>query len=159
MLFLVEPRHREQHPFYTIPSNFQEGIFIHRASRCGVSTLPDAGHDFPFNASAYDLRLEQGSPPRSMSVSRVQNHVPHDAVHLVKHYSTAVLTLITPFRHSKTPWHSLFGTHTKSCLAALTLGESLNHANLYVFYASMSISAFSLGDATQSTTLVEQGNR
>ncbi|KAF3044877.1 hypothetical protein E8E11_007934 [Didymella keratinophila] len=121
-------------------------------------TLPDVGHEFPFSASGYDPRLEQVSPPRSLSVSRVESHVPPDAVHLIKHYSTAVLTLLTPFRHSKTPWHVLFVPHIKSCLAALTLGESLNHASLCAFYATMSISAFSLGGATQSTTWVEQGN-
>lgn len=79
-------------------------------------------------------------------------------MHLIKHYSTAVLTLLTPFPHSKTPWHVLFVPHAKSCLAALTLGESLNHASLCAFYATMSISAFSLGGATKSTTWLEQGN-
>lgn len=122
-----------------------------------TQTLPEMGHGFPFNAPAYDPRLEHFSPPRPMAASPVDNHVPHDAVYLIKHYSTAVLTLLTPFRHSKTPWHVLFVPHAKSCLAALTLGEALNHASLCAFYATMSISAFSLGGVTQSTTWVEQG--
>lgn len=121
-------------------------------------TLPGVAHSFPFSASMYDPRLGQASSLRSMSVLHVESNVPHDAVHLIKHYSTTVLTLLTPFRHSKTPWHILFLPHAKSCLAALTLGESLNHASLCAFYATMSISAFSLGGKTKTPTWVEQGD-
>ena len=119
--------------------------------------LPDFGHNFPFGTPGYDPQLEQISPPESMSLSAADNGVPHDAVYLIKHYSTTVLTLLTPFRHSKTPWHVLFVPHAKSCLAALTLGEALDHASLCAFHATMSISAFSLGGVTQSSTWLEQG--
>lgn len=117
----------------------------------------DFGHTFPFGTSGYEPQLEQTSPPDSTSLSAADNIVPHDAVYLIKHYSTKVLTLLTPFRHSKTPWHILFVPHAKSCLAALTLGEALDHASLCAFYATMSISAFSLGGVTQSNTWLEQG--
>ncbi|KAF2795083.1 hypothetical protein K505DRAFT_348869 [Melanomma pulvis-pyrius CBS 109.77] len=75
----------------------------------------------------------------------IDSGVPHDAVVLMKHYSTTVLRLLTPFRHSKTPWHILFIPHVKNCLAALTLGEDMDHASLCAFYGTLSISAFSLG--------------
>ncbi|KAF2628224.1 hypothetical protein BU25DRAFT_490846 [Macroventuria anomochaeta] len=120
--------------------------------------LLEMGHDFHFNASGYDPQLQQTSPSDSMSVSAANNSIPNDAVYLIKHYSTTVLTLLTPFRHSKTPWHVLFVPHAKSCLAALTLGEALDHASLCAFYATMSISAFSLGGVTRSNTWFEQGN-
>jgi hypothetical protein len=121
------------------------------------SPLLDFGHTFQFGTSGYEPQLEQISPSESMSLSATDNIVPHDAVYLIKHYSTTVLTLLTPFRHSKTPWHILFVPHAKSCLAALTLGEALDHASLCAFYATMSISAFSLGGVTQSNTWLEQG--
>lgn len=138
---------------------FDDGdIIVNLPHFQSVQTLPDIGHGFPLSASTFDPRLGQAGSLRSMSVSYVKSNVPHDAVHLIKHYSTTVLTLLTPFRHSKTPWHVLFVPHAKSCLAALTLGESLNHASLCAFYATMSISAFSLGGTTQSPTWVEQGD-
>lgn len=138
---------------------FEDGdITINLPDPQSTQTLPDLRHDFPFSASDHDTRLEHLSPTTPIPVLNVGSHVPHDAVHLIRHYSTAVLTLLTPFRHSKTPWHVLFVPHVKSCLAALTLGESLNHASLCAFYATMSISAFSLGGVTKSTSWVEQGN-
>lgn len=76
--------------------------------------------------------------------------VPEDAIMLVKHYTTEVINLLTPFRHSKTPWHILFIPHVKNCLAALTLGEQLDHASLTAFYGTLAISAMSLGGISQS---------
>lgn len=119
---------------------------------------PEFRQDFQFNASSHSSQLQQLSPQDLLSLSVTSDSVPHDAVYLIKHYSTTVLTLLTPFRHSKTPWHILFVPHVKSCLAALTLGENLDHASLCAFYATMSISAFSLGGVTQSNTWLEQGN-
>ena len=89
-------------------------IMINFPDLQSVPTLPDVGHEFPFSASAYDPRPKQVSPPRSLSVSRVEVYVPHDAVHLIKRYSTAVLTLLTPFQYSKIPWDVLFVPHVKS---------------------------------------------
>lgn len=85
------------------------------------------------------------------------NTVPHDAVILLNHYSTTILRLLTPFRHSKTPWHILFIPHAKNCLAALTLREQMDHASLCAFYGTLSIAAFSLGGTSRSAKWVEQG--
>ena len=71
--------------------------------------------------------------------------IPHDAAMLLKHYSTKVLQSLTPYRHSKTPWHILFIPNTKSCLAALTLGEEMDHTSLCAFFVMLAISASSLG--------------
>ena len=84
--------------------------------------------------------------------------IPQDAVFLLKHYSSTVISLMTPVRHKKTPWHVLFIPHTKNCLAALALGEELSHASLCAFYGTLAISAFSLGGVTQSETWLDQGN-
>lgn len=90
-------------------------------------------------------------------VSNTASAVPHDAVFLLRHYQTTVLRLFTPFRHSKTPWHVLFIPHVKNCLAALTLGDDMDHASLCVFYGTLAISAFSLGGVTQSSEFLNKG--
>lgn len=100
-------------------------------------------------------RLRSLTPP-SIPQS-IDYSVPNDAVVLLKHYSTTVLQLLTPFRHSKTPWHILFIPHAKNCLAALTLGEQMDHASLCVFYGILSIAAFSLGGVSRSSRWLDQG--
>ncbi|KAJ4993695.1 hypothetical protein SVAN01_00749 [Stagonosporopsis vannaccii] len=108
------------------------------------------------NVSNYDAQPEHFGLSGSMCLSTTST-VPHDAVYLIKHYSTTVLTLLTPFRHSKTPWHVLFVPHAKTCLAALTLGEAMDHASLCAFYATLSISAVSLAGISQSNRWLAQG--
>lgn len=83
--------------------------------------------------------------------------VPQDAVFLIKHYSSTVISLMTPVRHKKTPWHILFIPHAKDCLAALALGEDMSHASLCNFYGTLAISAFSLGGVSRSESWLEQG--
>ncbi|KAG7409563.1 3-oxoacyl-[acyl-carrier-protein] reductase FabG [Fusarium oxysporum f. sp. rapae] len=120
----------------------------------------------PPSPFARSSTIELGSPrlylshlsPSSGSVSsQIDTDVPRDAVLLVKHYATIVLRGLTPYRHSKTPWHVLFLPHVKSCLAALTLGEKMDHASLCAFYGTLSISAFSLGGIHGSTKWLDQG--
>ena len=79
-----------------------------------------------------------------------------DTAFLLKHYATTVISSLTPFRHSKTPWHVLFLPHAKNCLAALTLGESVDHAQACAFYGALAIGAFSLGVISQSQSFLEQ---
>ncbi|KAJ5590367.1 hypothetical protein N7450_004339 [Penicillium hetheringtonii] len=57
-----------------------------------------------------------------------------------------------------TPWHVLFIPHAKDCLAALAMGEELNHANLCAFYGTLATSAFSLGGVSRSQTWLDQGH-
>lgn len=83
--------------------------------------------------------------------------VPQDAVFLLKHYSSTVISLMTPVRHKKTPWHILFVPHAKDCLAALALGEDLNHASLCSFYGTLAMSAFSLGGVSRSQSWLDKG--
>ncbi|KAF4499620.1 ARG81-transcription factor involved in arginine metabolism [Fusarium agapanthi] len=103
------------------------------------------------------LYLSQLSPSSGSVSSQVDTDVPRDAVLLVKHYATIVLRGLTPYRHSKTPWHVLFLPHVKNCLAALTLGEKMDHASLCAFYGTLSISAFSMGGIHGSTKWLDQG--
>lgn len=76
--------------------------------------------------------------------------IPGDAVFLLKHYVSSVVNFVTPFGHAKTPWHTLFIPHVKTCLAALTMGEHLSHASSAVFFGTLAISASSLGRKMQS---------
>lgn len=89
--------------------------------------------------------------PQSMHLE-----VPHDAIFLLKHYSSTVLQSLTPFRHSKTPWHVLFIPLVKTGLAALTLGEKLDHATLCTFYATLALSASSIAGMSTSDKWHEQ---
>jgi hypothetical protein len=94
-----------------------------------------------------------------MSIPPTVNlETPHDAVYLLKHYSTTVLQGLTPYRHSKTPWHILFIPHAKTCLAAITMGEPLTHASLCTFFGILSTSACSLSFITGSKKWLEQGH-
>lgn len=86
----------------------------------------------------------------------IDNAVPKNIAFLLKHYATRVISSMTPFRHGKTPWHVLFLPHAKNCLAALTLGEPVQHATLCTFYGTLAISAFSLGFTSQSQSFLEQ---
>jgi hypothetical protein len=83
--------------------------------------------------------------------------VPQDAVFLIKHYSSIVISLMTSVRHKKTPWHILFIPHAKDCLAALALGEDMSHASLCNFFGTLAISAFSLGGVSRSESWLEKG--
>ncbi|KAF9870685.1 hypothetical protein CkaCkLH20_11787 [Colletotrichum karsti] len=104
-----------------------------------------------------ETQPQQLATPESNSIPpTIDCAVPHDAVFLLKHYSTTVLRGFTPFRHSKTPWHVLFIPYVKSCLAALTLGEEMDHASLTAFFGTLAISASSLGGITGSRKWSEQ---
>lgn len=90
------------------------------------------------------------SPISLASAMDITKAVPQEAVFLLRHYASAVISLMTPLCHSKTPWHVLFIPHTKSCLAALALGDDMNDASLCAFYGTLAISAFSLGGVSKS---------
>ncbi|KAK5175415.1 uncharacterized protein LTR77_000554 [Saxophila tyrrhenica] len=98
--------------------------------------------------------LPLGSGSSSVAKGKI---VPQDAVVLLKHYSTKVLPLLAPFRHSKTPWHVLFVPHAKNCLAALSLGEDVDWATLCNFYGMLAISAYSLSGVMQMQSWLEKG--
>ncbi|KAF4955269.1 hypothetical protein FSARC_11901 [Fusarium sarcochroum] len=125
------------------------------------NSAPKASSPFPQSSMVHlqSPRLPLSRLPASPTTisSPADNDVPRDAVLLVKHYATTVLRGLTPYRHSKTPWHVLFLPHVKSCLAALTLGEQMDHASLCAFFGTLSISAFSLGGIHSSTEWLDQG--
>lgn len=118
-------------------------------SQIADTTLPTEDYGLALTTSTPDLFYN----PLNSTTSAL----PQDAVLLLKHYSSTVLSLMTPVRHKKTPWHILFISHAKDCLAALALGETLNHASLCAFYGTLAISAFSLGGTSRSQTWLDQG--
>lgn len=112
----------------------------------------------------YDPKLENDGGLRACRYEieqdiprEVDTTVPHNAIYLLKHYSSTVLGLLTPFRHGKTPWHILFLPHSKVTLAALMLGESVDHASLGAFYGTLAISALSLGGIFNSERWTHEG--
>ncbi|KAJ5374279.1 transcriptional regulator family: Fungal Specific TF [Penicillium concentricum] len=110
-------------------------------------------HTACFPDQSYNHPVSPASFTSSISTTKA---VPQDAVFLLKHYVSAVISLMTPLRHSKTPWHVLFIPHTKSCLAGLALGDELSDASLCAFYGTLAISAFSLGGVSRSQTWSEK---
>lgn len=126
---------------------------------------PQAGDIFLTSLQEYspstisDAYWNSQGPTDSLTPCPDTSHsVPQDAVFLIKHYSSTVISLMTPVRHGKTPWHILFIPHAKSCLAALALGEEMSHDSLCNFYGTLAISAFSLGGVSRSETWLEQGD-
>ncbi|RMZ91378.1 hypothetical protein DV736_g1390, partial [Chaetothyriales sp. CBS 134916] len=97
------------------------------------------------------------SPNPHASVIAASSNIPANAVFLLSHYSTTVINLFTPFRHTKTPWHILFIPHVKSCLAAIAMREELDHASLCTFYGTLALSAFSMHGISQSGSWLEEG--
>lgn len=85
------------------------------------------------------------------------NAIPANAVFLLSHYSRTVMNFLTPFRHTKTPWHILFIPHVKSCLAAMAMGEQIDHASLCTFYGTLALSALSMSGITKSQMWLEEG--
>ncbi|KAI2676541.1 transcriptional regulator family: Fungal Specific TF [Penicillium roqueforti] len=109
-----------------------------------TSCLPDQSYNHPILPNLFT------------SSTGTTKALPQDAVFLLKHYASAVISLMTPLRHSKTPWHILFIPHTKSCLAGLVLGDNMSDASLCAFYGTLAISAFSLGGVSRSQTWSEK---
>lgn len=124
----------------------------------GILITPPESQSLQFPQFISDAQFEQSLSPTSVfSAGTASTEVPQDAVILLKHYGSTVISSLTPVRHSKTPWHVLFIPHAKNCLAALTLGEHLDHASLSAFYGTLAISSFSLGGVSKSQMWLEQG--
>lgn len=122
-----------------------------------ISPDPTRGFDFrPSPAASYYLGAVAPAHPISPDMS-IGNTIPPDAVFLLRHYSTTLISLLTSLRHSKTPWHILFLPFVKHTLVSLTLGERPGHADMCAFYGTLSISAFSLSGLFGSTTWQERG--
>ncbi|KAF4549230.1 Enoyl-(Acyl carrier protein) reductase-like protein 7 [Elsinoe fawcettii] len=120
-------------------------------------------HDVPttFITRSDDTDLERTVSscfPISLNVMPTSSAdiVPKDFIILLKHFTTSLIPLMTPFRHAKTPWHVLFVPHVKHCLASLTLQEDVDHASLAVFYGTLAISAISLNGVTSANHWLEQ---
>lgn len=110
----------------------------------------------------YSTCHEISSPPTSPSLPSprpmLSSTVSPDAVQLLSHFTTTVVSLLTPFRHTKTPWHILFVPHVKSCLAALAMGEQLDHASLCIFHGTLALAATSMTGLSKTTTWPERAD-
>ncbi|KAI1086796.1 hypothetical protein F5B19DRAFT_487230 [Rostrohypoxylon terebratum] len=112
-----------------------------------------------FSSGTLDFGIETYAPcDPTNALTGAPTVIPGDAVFLLKHYTSHVVNFVTPFGHTKTPWHTLFIPHVKCCLAALTMGEDLSYASLTIFFGTLAISASSLGRKTQhqSSTWLER---
>ncbi|KAF2154453.1 hypothetical protein K461DRAFT_327400 [Myriangium duriaei CBS 260.36] len=155
---LTDPQHQQQSPIFPgSPDHAQEII---------QPTTPPTLYDYSTTVT-YPQDPGSFSPytpfdPEILSVPRSISpicEVPDGAVHLLKHHASTIIALMTPLRHTKTPWHVLFIPQAKTCLAALTMNEYLDHANLGLFHGILAMSAYSLAGISQSPQWLETGQR
>lgn len=85
------------------------------------------------------------SPMNFLSLNSVnqEDAIFSEAPFLLRHYRESVTTSQTPVQSDKTPWHILFFAHAKDAFATMSLAQTPDHASISVFYAILSISAFS----------------
>jgi len=86
-----------------------------------------------------ESRVHTSMPDTFSSPSILQ-----DASFLLKHYVNNYIPSLTPFRHTKTPWHVLFLPNAKSTLASIAIGEEVDAANSAIFFGTLLISAIDL---------------
>lgn len=121
-------------------------------SSFGTSLAPshiDIHQDFPLKSS---MEIEGLHTEFSLGGGPMTNSIPpsssssllQDASFLLKHYADEVIPSLTPFRHTKTPWHVLFLPNTMITLTALMIGNTVDEASLSNFYGILTISALDL---------------
>lgn len=98
------------------------------------------------SSSEQDFAATLGSPLLSTSFlsSPNQSLIPEDAVFLLTHFTNTVVRFLSPPGHHKTLWHVSYAPSVMNTLAALTMGNLPNEPALCIFYAVLSITAYSL---------------
>ncbi|KAF7190873.1 Arginine metabolism regulation protein II [Pseudocercospora fuligena] len=74
----------------------------------------------------------------------VPSNIPQDAAFLLSNYRDSVIDYLSPLQRRKTLWHVQHLPNAMITMAALSLGDDPGQAKLCIFYAMLSISAFSL---------------
>lgn len=85
--------------------------------------------------------------------------VTDDAVFLLNHYVSSLIRCQTIFTHSKTPWHTLVLAQAKTCLASLTMGQSVDDALLCCYYGLLAASATSISSLAESPELIQRAEK
>lgn len=119
----------------------------------------DFSRDGQFSEQVLSWPWLDRSSPSTVIISTPTIHgiSAHEILFLLQHFSTTVLTYLTPVRHEKTPWHILFLPHMRNCLALLTLQQPIPHADMTTFQGLLAISALSMGGIHQSQMWLDQG--
>lgn len=139
------------------PSTFQLPDWLEASSLFDF----DACAMSPFNTNNHvDIQEDLGSPTTSIGDSfdrwltspsastpcnpSALEHAPF----LLKHYAENIISSLTPFRHTKTPWHVLFLPNAKTTLASLAMGDLVDDANMTTFHGILAISALSIHNSS-----------
>ena len=88
--------------------------------------------------------ISQFSIPQALPLLPLENPIPRNAWILLSHYKDHVVRLLSPRQYYKSPWQILHLPSALTTLAQLTIGETVNHARSALFYALLTISAFSV---------------
>ena len=101
-----------------------------------VSCSADMHQGLNFDDTWSEIPLS--SSPLAMTPSM------HGAPVLLKHYADSLIPSLTPFRHTKTPWHILFLPDAMITMTAITIGNEVDNASLTNLYGILAISALDL---------------
>lgn len=150
-------------PFFTDPTDMQlnvnscQHVFGSNTLFASQDLLDASLLPHSFGLTPPFMRPPSSRPltPTMSPLSTSKDCLPPDALPLLQHYSSTVIGALTPYRHTKTPWHVLFLPYVRQCLAILVLNDRLDHAGMCIFYGALSLSAFSLGGSTQTSNLLD----
>lgn len=129
--------------FPNLPFSTQNHVYNPRHS---FSTALTQGYS-PNNASAISV-------PRELRNVDMMQDVPL----LLKYYADVIISLLSPFKHGKTPWHVLFLPLMKTTLAGITIREVQDDASLSALYATLSLSALQLHSQSHDPKYSEQAS-
>lgn len=142
---------------FTDPSTFQLPDWLETSSLFDF----DACATSPFNTINHmDIQEDLGSPTTSIGDSfdrwlaspgsspPCNSSILEHAPFLLKHYAENIILSLTPFKHTKTPWHVLFLPNAKTTLASLAMGDAVDDANMTTFLGILAISALSIHNSS-----------
>ena len=92
--------------------------------------------------------------PRSPNTN---NREMQSMLFLINHFTTTIVSYLTPWRHEKTPWHIFFVPHMRQCAALLMLNTPISHADQAIFNGVSAITALSVGGTCGSQMWLEKG--
>ncbi|KAL2673543.1 hypothetical protein Neosp_011985 [[Neocosmospora] mangrovei] len=107
------------------------------------------------------------SPPQELLLTPESLQIPpsldttnremQDILLLINHFTTTVVSYLTPWRHEKTPWHIFFVPHMRQCATLHMLNTPISHADEAIFNGFSAITALSIGGSCGSQEWVDKG--
>ncbi|KAK5948010.1 hypothetical protein OHC33_010938 [Knufia fluminis] len=138
------PRTTSPFPDFANPESFQLPDWLETSSLFADYETQVSPMESPGPAQDYQLAAHRQGTDANSILNLSDTSILQDASLLLKHYANNYIPSLTPFRHTKTPWHILFLPKAKNTLASIAIGEQVDAANLTIFFGTLSISAQNL---------------